>query len=453
MATLQEIIDEMSVLHEQAKTIRAKAESENRDLTEDEAVDLNDALDRWDAYNAQAETVKRMDKQEEVLKASVGRVTSPSDVEEVDSPRNLSRSDRPKMPATVATDRGTYGFQSIGHWATACQQSWTNPQATDPRLTARMTAATTYGSEGVGADGGFTVPPDFRDAIITQIEAEEGLLGRTNQMSTSSNSITVPVDESAPWTTSGLFAEWEGDGDVASSKKGAFKQRTIRANKLMVLCKITEELLSDSSAMDSYLRNVVPQRMAFEINDKLISGTGAGQPFGVLNSSATVEVAKEGSQTADTINYLNILKMWSRCYAPSRSKSVWIANQDVEPQLLSLSFDYGAGTSNEMPIYMPGHNLAGSPFSTLLGRPIIFSQAMSTLGDKGDIMLVDWSQYMTVVKGGLRSDVSIHLHFDQDVTTYKFVLRCGGAPSWSSTLAAKNGSGTYSPYVTLAERA
>ena len=55
MATLQEIIDEMGVLHEQAKTIRAKAETENRDLSEDEAVDLNDALDRWDAYNAQAE--------------------------------------------------------------------------------------------------------------------------------------------------------------------------------------------------------------------------------------------------------------------------------------------------------------------------------------------------------------------------------------------------------------
>ncbi len=452
MATLQEIIDEMGVLHEQAKTIRSKAEAENRDLTEDEAVDLNDALDRWDAYNSQAETVKRMDRQEEVLQASVGRMSAPSDVEEVDSPRNLAKPARAKMPATVATDRGTYGFDSIGHWATACQNAWTNPQSTDPRLTARM-AATTYGTEGVGADGGFTVPPDFRDAIVSLIEEEDGLLSRTDQLSTSSNSITVPVDESAPWATSGIYSEWEGEGDTYSEKKPAFKQRTVRANKLVTMVKVTEELLDDSSAMDSYLRSVVPQRMSFEINDKLINGTGAGQPLGVLNSGALVSVAKEGSQAADTINYVNIHKIWSRCYAPSRSKAVWVANQDVEPQLLSLAFDYGAGTSNETPIYMPGNNLAGSPFSTLLGRPIIFSQAMKTLGDKGDIMLADWSSYMTVAKAGLRSEVSIHLHFDQDVTTYKFVMRIGGHPWWNSTLAAKNGSGTYSPFVTLDERA
>ena len=449
---LVEIYDEMQVLHDQAKTIRNRAKEDNRDLTEEEAADLNDCLDKWDAFNGEAETLKRIHAQEETLAASTGRMTKSSEPEEtqtVRSPR-LRTPIEVKPVAARATDRGTYGFDSIGHWATACQQAWVNPQQADPRLTARM-AASTYGSEGVGADGGFAVPPDFKAEIVKLMEDEEGLLGRTDQITTSSNSVTVPVDESEPWTSSGIYAEWEGESDTYSEKKPALKQRTVRANKLVCMVKVTEELLDDAAAMDSYLRSTVPGRISFEITDKLINGTGAGQPLGIINSGATVVTDKVSGQTADTSNYLNIMSMWNKCYGPSRSNAVWVANQDTEVQLLDLAFDYGASNQTR-PIYMPGMNMSGTPFATLLGRPIIFSQACKQLGDKGDIILADWSKYMSVVKGGLRSEVSIHLHFDQDVTSYKFVVRVGGNPWWSSTLSAKNGSGTYSPYVVLEAR-
>lgn len=454
MANMIELMDEMQVLHETAKTIRSRAEVENRDLTEDEATDLNAALDKWDALDSSRATLDRINQQEDFLNSAVGRASAPTDVDgSTQSPRNLApESSRPKMPATVATDRGSFGFPSIGHWAVACQQSSVNPSQADPRITARNTASTSYSSEGIGADGGYLVPPDFRSEIMSLVADEEGLLSKTLQMATSSNSVTLPVDEGAPWgTSSGLYSTWEGEGSSFSERTVSLKSRNWRCNKLVTLAKVTDELLEDAVAMDKYIRTVVPARIAFEINDKLINGTGAGQLAGILNSGALIEVAKTSGQTADTINFQNIHSMWHRLYAPSRSNSYWLANQDTEQQLMSLAFDFGA-TNPTLPIYMPSNNVAGAPFSTLMGRPVIFTQACPTLGDPGDIILADLKQYLSVVKGGLAADVSIHLHFDQSISTYRFVLRVGGGPLWSSALTSKNGSSTYSPFVTIATR-
>ena len=89
-----------------------------------------------------------------------------------------------------------------------------------------------------------------------------------------------------------------------------------------------------------------------------------------------------------------------------------------------------------------------------MGRPLIPIESASTLGDKGDIILADLSQYLSVTKtGGVRSDVSMHLFFDTDHTAYKFTMRLGGQPWWASAITPQNSSNTRSCFVTLDERA
>jgi HK97 family phage major capsid protein len=172
-----------------------------------------------------------------------------------------------------------------------------------------------------------------------------------------------------------------------------------------------------------------------------------------MNSPALVTVAKETSQTADTILFANIVKMWARTYAPCRARGVWLINQDIEPQLLQMSFD-PAATAGMVPAYMPANGAAGSPYATLMGRPVVPINAAQTLGDLGDISLVDLSQYMTVIKsGGIRQDVSIHLFFDYDMTAFRFIMRVGGRPWWGSAITPANSTNTLSCFVTLAERA
>jgi len=138
-------------------------------------------------------------------------------------------------------------------------------------------------------------------------------------------------------------------------------------------------------------------------------------------------------------------------YGPLRSNAVWLINQDIEPQLFTMSFE---GINSSVPAYMPANGLAGSPYATLMGRPVIPTQACSTLGDQGDIIFADWKQYLSATRTtGIRSDVSIHLWFDYDVVAFRFVMRIGGQAWWSSDIASLKGSSDMGAFIVLDARA
>jgi HK97 family phage major capsid protein len=168
-------------------------------------------------------------------------------------------------------------------------------------------------------------------------------------------------------------------------------------------------------------------------------------------------VAKESGQDADTIVANNIINMWSRMYAPCRRNAVWLINQDIEPQLFKMSFNIlnaSGAIVGGVPVYLPANGLSGSPYATLMGRPVIPTQACETVGDKGDIILVDLTQYMTLYKaGGIKTDVSMHLWFDYDVAAFRFIFRVTGQPWWAAAISPRDGSNSLSWAVTLDERA
>ena len=88
----------------------------------------------------------------------------------------------------------------------------------------------------------------------------------------------------------------------------------------------------------------------------------------------------------------------------------------------------------------------------LLGRPVVTTESAAAVGDLGDIVLGDFSQYIALTKGGMKSDQSIHLWFDQNLRAFRFVMRVGGQPWLSAPIARKNGSNTQSHFVTLEAR-
>ena len=63
---------------------------------------------------------------------------------------------------------------------------------------------------------------------------------------------------------------------------------------------------------------------------------------------------------------------------------------------------------------MPAGGAAAAPYGSLFGRPVVPIEQCPILGDAGDIMLCDFSQYKFIDKGGMQSDVSIHVQFIYD---------------------------------------
>jgi len=318
----------------------------------------------------------------------------------------------------------------------------------------------TYGSEGVGADGGFAVPTDFREGITSHVMGEDSILSRCDQYPLGGNSIIFPDDETTPWqTTGGILTYWEGEAGTITQSKPNLKQKELRLRKVTCLVPVTEELLEDSSAMGAYVTRKAGEKLDFAVGEAIFRGTGAGQPLGFLNSSSLITEVIETNQTADTIVAMNIIKMWSRLYGPWRANAVWFYNQDCEPELMSMSVPGRSASGDPVtgygnPVYMPANGLSGSPYATLMGRPAIPTQHCETVGDAGDICLVNLQQYVCAMKsGGIESATSVHLWFDQDVMAFKFRMRVDGQPWMSSTIAGRDtGTSTMSAFVIVAAR-
>jgi len=124
----------------------------------------------------------------------------------------------------------------------------------------------------------------------------------------------------------------------------------------------------------------------------------------------------------------------------------------VEPQLHTMSV--AVGTGGQL-IYMPPGGLSQSPYGTLLGRPVIPIEQCQALGTVGDIILGDFSNgYILAEKGGIKSDMSIHVKFDYDESVFRFVLRVDGQPVRATALTPYKGgaTATQSHFVALATR-
>src|SRR5207253_2061837 len=101
-----------------------------------------------------------------------------------------------------------------------------------------------------------------------------------------------------------------------------------------------------------HLRKAFRQEMAFQLDAKILAGTGAGVPEGIINAPATITVSKETGQAAATITIDNISKMWSRLPAPSRRRAAWFVHEDVEAQLDQLALLIGtAGSASN--VFLP----------------------------------------------------------------------------------------------------
>lgn len=368
-----------------------------------------------------------------------------------------------ELEAKVVKDRieddPKWGWKHAGEFGAAVVKTALSGKMADDRLKLSTKASlSTYTSEAIGEDGGFAAPPEFAQQIMSKIAPGDSLAARCNRINTSRNVYVMTKDETTPWQSSGgILAYWDGEADTVSQSKVKLKQDVIRLNKLTALVPITDEAAEDAPALMSFINQKAPEKLNFKLDLAILQGTGAGQPLGLLNAPATISVAKVASQAADTIVALNILTMLNRQYARSRPNAVWVAHQDTEVQLQTLmkvgKLDTGAadtGWGTTIPFFTYDAN--GVP--RLANKPVIFHEACETVGDLGDIFLADFTQYDLLTKvGGIRAESSIHLWFDQSTTALRFVMRVAGQPSWSAAASARDGSATYSPFVTLAVRA
>ena len=442
---LSKLQDDLASTKESIENILNNVEGEGRDLNTEETKvienlqeDFKEISAKIGVYETQRELTASMSIPKK--RRTVPEVES-EPVEETTMTKNVvRRSEGSSLRTGNIINSRTHAFPTFGSWAKAVISAGKGV-GIDNRLRAVKAAQERYGGEG-----GYTVPPQFSSEILDVVlgDSVASLASRAWQMPVSGNTMSIPLSMDVPYG-SGVRAFWAAEGQTHQRSTPNFEINQMYLQKLTVLIPITDELMSDASGLDSFLMRAASSAIAWEISKAMINGPANKGPAGIYDAPCLVTIAKESSQAADTIQKANIYKMMAALPAESYGSAVWL----VSPTAQALLWDLLQTNRGD-----PGRGIADAPYETLLRRPVIPHMACRELGNKGDIILADFSKYMFLYKtSGMQTATSIHMMFDTDTTLMKVQIRCNGMATWSSAVSVPYGSHQISPFVMLAERA
>jgi len=351
------------------------------------------------------------------------------------------------MGRTRVPKSAELGWHSTAEWwhAAALAARKTQP-IIDPRLTDghinQMAKTTGYHEVGDDSLGGYLVPDDVRAELLR--ERLENTVVRSNGPrvipTTKDNVVLAKVDDTTHASTvfGNVVLYWINEQASITVSNLKFGQVQIPVEKLAGMCYVTHELATDAYvSVEAEVSSGFSEGAAWFEDYAFLNGTGAGQPKGVLQSGAKVSVTRAG---AGAIAWADIANMYARQRRPGNA--VWVANQATLPQLLQMT-----GGTEVIWIGLSG-GATKSPPGSLLGRPIIFTEKVPTLGTAGDLNFIDFSDYVIADRESIRVDRSDDLLFTTDQIALRFILRVGGRNRTNSAFQPKNGS-TLSPVVQL----
>lgn len=340
------------------------------------------------------------------------------------------------------------GFKTFGEFAQDVFRAGKHGENISGKLK-RWVEQKTNLQEGDDAQGGYLVPTEFR-ADLLQTSLEDSVFTKhATFIPMMTNRIEIPAmfdtDHTGGEFFGGVTIYRTGEGAQKTKSKPTFGVVQLNLHKITGLAAVTDSLLEDSPiSLGPILTKTFGQAMSFTMDDDFINGDGAGKPLGFLNCAALVTVPRN---TASEIDTDDVARMFARMPAASLNKAIWLANHNAMPQLVQL-------TVGTQPVFMPPGGLSNTPYATLFGRPLFFTEKVPGLGTTGDICFVDPTQYLVGGKNGMeiQTATSIHLWFDYDLTAFRFVVRYDGVCWWKSAMTPKNGD-DMSPFVTLTDAA
>lgn len=341
-------------------------------------------------------------------------------------------------------------WKNMGEYLQSVANAFKPSGSVDKRLT--IANLGTGLNEGVSSEGGFLLDNQFIDGLQQAMTAESVLAKaiRMVPIGDDTNRLkALGVDENSRQNGSrwgGVQAYWAGEADTVIASKPKFRDIDMKLEKLIALCYTTDELLKDSTALEAIIRQAYAEEMAFKADEAIYLGDGIGKPLGILSSGALITQTKESGQAAGTIVHGNITKMWQRLVSRSRGNAIWLINQEAEGQLTDMTFTSGGNTM--MSPYAKEYIEKG----TIKNRPVITIEQASALGTKGDISLVDPTQYLGIDKTKAQTDVSIHVRFLYDESVFRFIYRFNGQPYRTAPITPYKGASTLSSFVTLENR-
>ena len=300
-----------------------------------------------------------------------------------------------------------------------------------------------------GQDGGFWMRPQFSSQLL-QIPPNQQWLSSLVRMAPRTDPPNAEFtfnafDQSGSKGIYGGVAVYSNKELAAQTKTNTPKimRVSFKPEKIGAYWLIDEESQANAPQMGSMMQPLVQGAILSYRDDKIQTGTGAGQFKGFASSPAMITVARN---TADEVNYIDIVNMISRIMSNGAGRFVWVCQRvTMLPQLMTLT--NGAGQ-----LIWADNARDGVPNPTLAGIPIFFNEISPTMGTQGDLRLVNLDYYM--IKPGmgatLKSD-NTYANFLVGNETLRITYYEDGKPWITSPLTLRDGTNTVSPFIELTD--
>lgn len=342
----------------------------------------------------------------------------------------------------TATLDGLYkAADGLGQMALDIHNHNKNRKARNPEAWAKVLEVTNAYQETDPSAGGYLVPEEMR-AMLMSLALEQSIMrSRATVITMSSLTTSIPYVDQTTHVGSvfgGMVFYWVGESTAPTKTEATFGKVKLEANKLIGAAAIPNELYADAAALTTWLNASAPLGIAFYEDVAFLAGSGVGQPLGVLNSEALVSYDRAG---ASDLVPGDIYGMYARMLPQSLGNAVWLVNQKSLPQVFELAQAVGTGGA---PVNIL--DITAGPRMSLLGRPLIVTEKIPTLGSANDLLFIDPSYYLIGDRQGVSLDYSEHSRFSTDETELRIIERADGRPWLQSAVTPLNGD-PLSPFV------
>jgi len=230
--------------------------------------------------------------------------------------------------------------------------------------------------------------------------------------------LTFPrlVQSDAGGEYGGMSFTWTSEGGEKTDTEPEFEQVTITTYELSGYTEATNLMLTRSAiTLEAYLTNLFREGVRHQLDNVFLTGSGTGQPLGVVNTTGIRTVARG---TAGTVLYQDLVNLEGLLRAYHRSGARWIMNDGVRSALL------GTVDGQNRPLFAA--SVAAGVLDRLLGFPWLTTERLQAIGTSGDIVFGDFSQYYVAMEQDIVVKRSEHYKFQNNKVAYTVCVIVGG---------------------------
>lgn len=286
--------------------------------------------------------------------------------------------------------------------------------------------------EGTDPSGGYLVPEDMLNRIISRDPAPTRVSGRVTAIPTTRDRVTAPrvVYTTDDIYTTGMRVTWTGEAPSSATvhrvTDPVFGELAIDVHTAMMSLPVTRDFVEDAAfPIISWITTKFGETVDLLRDNMTLSGTGVGQPHGILESpGATNEPGRTPSGSASTIIADGLQDIVWDVPEQYEDNSVWVFNKNSTGKLIAKMKD----TSNRY-LWAPYEQsgLTGSRRADLLGYPVVFSAFMPNVSATTyPIIFGDLRGYYRVDRVGMSVQVLNELYAESNQVLLLGRIRMGG---------------------------